>query len=193
MTTRSPRRLIAAASLALFAAACEDEVVCMGSFADAGDAGVACAIAEDGSFVEEGCFDPPQICPDISPLNLCGVGVADPDVHQYNVLLLNRGQKPYKILGVQVRGDAGCAIADVRTVPAIGGEVTGGDAAVLNFTFRPTAAGDVQAAIEITTDAENFPTLYLPLCGRGVTGTPSADDCIACTDASQAEVVTCGG
>lgn len=186
-------RLFALVSLSVVSAACEDEVQCLGSFADAGDAGVACAIAEDGSFAEKSCFDPPQICPDISPLNLCGVDLADPDPHQFNVLLLNRGQKPYKILGVQVRGDAGCAIEEVRTVPGIGSEVTGGDAAVLNFTFRPTVAGDLQAAIEITTDAENFPTLFLPICGRGVAGTPSAEDCIACVDASQAEVVTCGG
>ncbi len=183
------RNLASLTVLLLAAAACDEASPCLASFEEAGGPEVACTDASSG--VTDRCYDPAQICPDISPLNMCSHAIGTET--SYNILLLNRGTQPYKLLGLQVRGDTACAVKELRSDPPVGAEVAGGDAAIVNFKFAPVAGGDSHLTLEVTTDAENFPTLFVPFCGRGTDAEPQpGDECLACQDTSTAEVSACG-
>ena len=133
-----------------------------------------------GSGAEETtCFDAPEICPSLSPIRFCARYVQTDNV--FNVLLLNKGERPLTINSIKVRGDTRCAFKNPQFSPEIGEKaIEPNDAMVVRFRYNPPAAGEDHIAIEMTSDADNLPSLLIPVCGKGVdTRHPSAAPTVA--------------
>lgn len=186
-----PSILPAAALLLLALAACSDDpAACLASYAEGGDASVACL--EDPTALDSACYDPPQICPGFAGWGFCDVEMGSSTT--FSLVLLNRGAKPMTIQSVKVRGDTRCSVYDLQVDPPVGGQVEGGDSAILQFRYAPTTVGPDHVDIEVTTDAENFPVLNFPICGNAIeVGAPPADVCLNCVDVTASEYTECPG
>lgn len=168
---------------------------CVESYREVGGPEAPCVAASSTSSAASetaACFQKPQICPDLSPIRFCSrLGGS---TNTINILLDNRGESELTLSRIQLRGDARCAFKQPRTSPEVGEAIKPGASAVFQFRYAPPAgAGEDHAAIEILSDAENLPSLLIPVCGRAVTSTIGIDpsDCLPCEDRTQAEVSDC--
>jgi len=109
---------------------------------------------------------PPEIMIDISPVNV-GIRSIDPELDplHFDLQLTNRGDKTLSIESVTFRGDTNCAFTfDGPDYFDLGYE----DTAFIRGWYQPTVAGEDQLAMEVVSNAENYPTLVVPICGKGV-------------------------
>jgi len=167
---------------------CSDEVECVASYKDKGGPEVPCVATSSASGGANSCFTPAQICPNIAPITFCTRtgGSSNP----VNLTLENRGELPMKITGVKVRGDTRCAFKRAQFSPVIGETIEPGRSMVIRFFYEaPAGAGEDHALVEITSDAENYPTLAIPVCGKS--GASEAM-CLVCNqDRTAAEYTDC--
>jgi hypothetical protein len=112
------------------------------------------------------CFDAPEICPDLSPVRFCARTISS--TNSVNILLKNRGENPMTVTGIKVHGDTRCSFVNPEFSPALGTKIQGGDSMVIRFAYKPASPGEDHIAIEVTSDSDNLPTLFIPVCGKGV-------------------------
>lgn len=142
----------------------------------------------------------PWICPNQGYLTWCDqiAGMA----YRGNVILSNRGGGALEISDVRIRGDLRCSfrspVVDVMTVGPNG-------AAFVEFDYFPQSGCAAAAcddpdtlddpscfdrvALEVDSNAGNFATLVVPVCGRAVADAAAACAGCASCDAPAADVV----
>ncbi len=170
--------------------ACSDEVECVASYKDLGNPEAVCAISSTTVGSSQACYQPAQICPDLSPVAFCsrtrGSTVA------VNVLLNNRGESPMTITSIKVRGDTRCAFKKAQFAPMVGSVIEPRSSMVVRFVYEaPMDPGEDHAVIEVASDAENFPTLPIAVCGQSVAAGQGGGMCLQCQDRRQAEYTDC--
>lgn len=120
---------------------------------------------------------PAEIGIDLSPVY---VGIrstnAELDPYQWDMQIYNRGEELLEIEDVTFRGDQNCAFdfegPDLWT---LGQE----EAAFVRGYYKPTVAAEDHIAMEITSNAENYPVFVVPICGLAVEpGTEDAEDIV---------------
>ena len=63
---------------------------------------------------------------------------------------------------------------------------------VMRFQYvAPMEVGEDHAVIEVVSDAENFPTLPIAVCGQTVNAGAPGGMCLQCQDRRQAEYTDC--
>lgn len=126
------------------------------------------------------CFVQPQICPGKGGFPFCERPVGDS--FRDSVELTNMGEADLVIYSVVARGDTDCAFIEPELRNSDGGvpmTVKPQETVLFSFRFAPPAvqsrscsAGNpgesYTALVEFTTNAENFPVLRIPMCGRGI-------------------------
>ncbi|MBI4815073.1 MAG: hypothetical protein HY791_02370 [Deltaproteobacteria bacterium] len=192
--TPAARPYWAIASLLLLGSACSEEKVCNATLSGATPETPCVATSSTTPAEERVCWDKPQICPDLSPVRFCNRLAAAERPASIGLLLSNRGAAPMKIQKVEVLGNERCSF-NVRAEPAVGASVNPDDALVVQVQYNPATPGADHVALKVTTDSENFPTLVLPMCGRGVARPEEAGagQCLECEDRASAVVTECAG
>ncbi len=115
---------------------------------------------------EEGEVLPPTIMIDVSPVNV-GVRWVSEDVNpiHFDLQLYNTGDETLVFDAVEFRGDTNCAFTfegpDVD-------ELIGQESAFIRGWYDPTVIGTDQIAMEVLSNATNYPEMVVPICGRGV-------------------------
>lgn len=171
--------------------ACSDEQECAASYKDLGAPEAVCAVTSTtGGTGQRACYEQPQICPDFSPVRFCAREQGTQT--SVNVLLDNRGELPMTIRSIKVRGDTRCAFKKAQFAPAIGTVLEPGQSLVMRFQYdAPTTPGEDHALIEVASDAENFPTLSIDVCGESLATGQTAAMCLACQDRSAEPYTDC--
>ncbi|MDJ0764028.1 MAG: hypothetical protein QNJ97_13685 [Myxococcota bacterium] len=115
---------------------------------------------------EEDALSPPEIWIDLSPVNL-DVRVVDPELgpRTFDLQLTNRGEETLKIESMVVRGDQNCAFSFDGPDTLVMGE--NGSAFIRGY-YNPIVTGEDQIALEVNSNAHNFATLVVPVCGKAV-------------------------
>jgi hypothetical protein len=170
--------------------ACSDSVECVASYKDLGGPEQPCVITSTTGGEAAACYEPAQVCPDLSPVAFCsrvrGSTVA------VNVLINNRGETPMKISAIKVRGDTRCAFRRAQFAPMVGSTIEPRSSLVMRFQYvAPMEVGEDHAVIEVVSDAENFPTLPIAVCGQTVNAGAPGGMCLQCQDRRQAEYTDC--
>jgi hypothetical protein len=185
------QRLGLLAAPLLLAWACSEQQECAAKWSDVHQQpGDVCTVTSTTGGGSAQCYEPPQICPDLSPVAFCSreKGSATP----VNVLLNNRGETPMKITAVKVRGDTRCAFKRAQFAPMVGAVIEPRSSMVLRFQYvAPMEPGEDHAVIEVASDAENFPTLPIAVCGQSVNAGGGGGMCLECQDRRTADVTDC--
>ena len=111
-------------------------------------------------------MSPPEITIDVSPVSLGERSIAsDAEALRFDLQLLNLGDEELVINEVRLRGDGGCAftLSDPDQWSLYRGE-----SSFVRGWYQPTTAGEDHVALEVESNAANFPLLVVPVCGRGV-------------------------
>jgi len=124
-----------------------------------------------------GCGDemePPKIEIDVSPVNL-GIHSTSPDAgpYHFDLQLYNRGEETLVLESVDYRGDQNCAFTfegpDVW-------EMGENQSSFVRGWYEPVLEGEDQIAMEVISNAVNYPTLVVSICGLAVPpGTEDAE------------------
>ncbi len=125
---------------------------------------------------EEESLSPPEIRPDLSPIPV-GTHYTDADPYVFNLMIQNRGEQTLVISSVVARGDQNCAFTWEGPAEA---ELEYNDSTFIKGTYDPSVAGEDQVALEITSNAENFPLLEIPVCGKAVAPGDDMGEDITC-------------
>lgn len=181
---------VSIAALAGGVVACSDEVECVSSYKDLGNPEQVCTVSSTAAGGNQACYEPAQICPDLSPIAFCsrtrGSTIA------VNLLLNNRGESPMTISSIKVRGDTRCAFKRAQFAPMVGTVIEPRSSMVVRFVYEaPMEPGEDHAVIEVASDAENFPTLTISTCGQSVAPGQGGGMCLLCQDRRQAEYTDC--
>lgn len=129
----------------------------------------------------------PQICPDQGSFR--NAYWLDPswqgDTINFAISNCSVGGEQLTISKVELMGDSRCSFTfDEKvhvssTVVAAGGPEQ--ESSLIQVVFKPTKLGEDHAALKLTTNAQNFPTLILPICFKvvpkynaGIDGGPTA-------------------
>lgn len=111
----------------------------------------------------------PQFCPDQGQFPMPAGGyVVDADALPWsaNVMLNNcSATATLEIVSLVVYGDDRCSFSEAMIEKTTIGP---NEIAVLKVDWKPESAGEDHAAISIRSNAENFPELILPICGRAI-------------------------
>ena len=113
----------------------------------------------------EDSLGPPQIDVDVSPV-WAGVRSIDEDApaKQFDLQLRNTGGQTLKIEKVSVKGDQNCAFdwegPDQKELGADG-------SAFIRMWYKPTVRDYDSISLIIESNAENFDSFVVPVCGRG--------------------------
>ena len=157
------------------------------------------------------CFEQPEVCPGKGGFPFC----ERPTDESYrdSLEVTNMGEKVLTIYSVVARGDTSCAFVDPELRDPDGGvplNINPQETILFSFRFAPPAPqpeGQAYTAlVEFTSNAENYPVLRIPMCGRGVDpGSPPApvndagvqecgkdDWLLMCPDVSSAAPTSCG-
>ncbi|MCP4606107.1 MAG: hypothetical protein GY847_37280 [Proteobacteria bacterium] len=114
----------------------------------------------------ENTLSPPEIYLDINILNLDLRSInPDLDPYEFHLQIYNVGDEVLKIDSVKLRGDQYCALTFEGPDRM---ELKKNEASFIRFWYKPQVAADDQIALTIVSNAENYPTLIVPICGRGV-------------------------
>jgi hypothetical protein len=157
------------------------------------------------------CYVQPQVCPGKGGFPFCERPVGE--TYRDSLEITNTGEDVLTIYSVVARGDTSCAFVDPELRDPDGGvplNINPQETVLFSFRFAPPAAqAECQAytaLVEFTSNAENFPVLRIPMCGRGLeAGSPPSpvndagvqecgkDDCLKmCPDVSSAAPTSCG-
>lgn len=126
----------------------------------------------------------PHICPDQSPVAYCERLVAA-GPHTTDLVLSNRGNERVEISDVRLLGDARCSFRtpeiDVMEIePGFG-------AALVRIDYAPQTAGEDHVTLEIDSNAVNFATLRVAICGRALDDASDASGCPDCQEPESAD------
>ena len=122
----------------------------------------------------------PHICPSQSPVAYCERLVL-PTPHTTDLLLTNRGTELLEIDEVRIVGDARCSFR-APEIDAVEIEPNFG-AALVRIDYLPQISGDDLVLLEIDSNAVNFPTLRIGVCGRAIaTSEDATGSCPQCLD-----------
>ena len=130
-----------------------------------------------------GCAEdltPPEIWIDYSPINLGVVGLDELDGSvELHVQLTNRGDDLLVIDGVTLRADTRCSMSfngpDLTELP-------NEESAFIQLSYSPTEEGDDHLSLEISSNADNYPLLVVPICSRVVSSVSDSDEAMSCTE-----------
>lgn len=129
-----------------------------------------------------GCAsDPPEISIDVSPINV-GVWSTDPsaEARRFDFQLINEGGGVLSIESVSFRGDQNCAFTFEGPDYTELGE---GDAGFVRGWYAPTVEGEDHIAMDVVSNAENYPTFTVAICGKAVAlGSQDTTPIEACQD-----------
>ena len=115
---------------------------------------------------------PPEISVDISPVNV-GVWSTDAAPLHFDLQLRNTGEEALVIQQVIIRGDTRCSFAFQGPDKE---QISGKEASFIRGWYDPDSVGEDHLAIEVTSNATNYTTFVIPLCGKGVSpGTTDAE------------------
>jgi hypothetical protein len=164
------------------------------------------------------CYSQPEVCPGKGGFPFCERPIDE--TYRDSVEITNMGEKVLTIYSVVARGDTSCAFVEPELRDPDGGvplNINPQETILFSFRFAPPAAqnracsatdpGEVYTAlVEFTSNAENYPVLRIPMCGRGIpAGSPPAPvndagvqecgegDCLLmCPDVSGTQPTSCG-
>ncbi len=109
---------------------------------------------------------PPEIAIDVSPVDV-GPRSVDPDVSplHFDLQLYNGGGDVLAISSVTYRGDVNCAFTfEGPDRTELGPE----ESAFIRGWYKPEVVDLDHIAMEVVSNADNFPLLVVPICGKGV-------------------------
>ena len=115
----------------------------------------------------------PLVQPATSPLILC----PDSPAVSANLLLQNPGCGPLEISTLEFQGDDRDAFTSPELRPAADATAAGGSATVA-FSYRPPDDGEDHVLLVISSNADNFEELLVPVCGRGLAADGSPQPCL---------------
>jgi hypothetical protein len=124
-------------------------------------------------------LSPPEIWIDISPVYV-GIHEINPESEPYHFDLrfTNRGEEALEIESARIRGDQYCAF-EFQGPDIL--ELGEDESAFMRGWYNPAVAADDQIALELYSNAVNYPMLVVPVCGRGVLpGTQDAGPAPSC-------------
>jgi hypothetical protein len=116
-----------------------------------------------------GCDDelePPKIDIDISPVNV-GIHSTSPDAgtYHFDLQLINIGEETLVIQSVDYRGDQNCAFTfDGPDLLEMGEN----ESSFVRGWYDPVVEGEDQIAMDVVSNAVNYPTMVVPICGKAV-------------------------
>lgn len=115
---------------------------------------------------EEGEILPPTIMVDVSPVNV-GVRWVAEDVNpiHFDLQLYNTGDETLILESVDYRGDTNCAFTFEGPDTL---ELIGQESAFIRGWYNPTVVDNDRIAMEVLSNADNYPEMVVPICGRGV-------------------------
>lgn len=125
---------------------------------------------------EEESLSPPEISIDLSPVPV-GTHYTDASPYVFNLMIQNRGEQTLEISSVVSRGDQNCAFAWIG--PDIA-ELEFNESAFLQGTYDPSSAGEDYIALEITSNAENYTVMEVPVCGKAIAPGDDPGEDITC-------------
>lgn len=126
------------------------------------------------------CFVQAQVCPGKGGFPFCERPINQ--TYRDSLEITNTGESVLTIYSVVARGDTSCAFVDPELRDPDGGvplNINPQETILFSFRFAPPAVqnractkdnpGEAYAAlVEFTSNAENFPVLRIPICGRGI-------------------------
>lgn len=83
----------------------------------------------------------------------------------FTIQLSNSGGRPLIIEQARILGDLRCSFSQPAILRA--SAFSHGRSALLLIGYRPSAPGDDDVMLEVTSNASNFPVLHVPICGTG--------------------------
>jgi hypothetical protein len=112
----------------------------------------------------------PQICPDQGSFR--NIYFLDPtwqgDTINFAISNCSVGSEKLTISKVELLGDSRCSFEFDESVNVTSKVVESGgpeqESSLIQVLFKPTKLGQDHAALKITTNAQNYPTLILPIC-----------------------------
>jgi len=135
------------------------------------------------AYLTKNMREAPQICPRINPINLCEQFIPEggnAEQITWELMLDNLGQGLLEIESVEVRHDRRCAFEDPLGTIEIwdnddsddhAATVRSSGAAFLRIQYRPPSPGEDAVTVTVNSNAENFPSLDVFICGAGTTET----------------------
>ncbi|HEV8320248.1 MAG TPA: hypothetical protein VG389_01445 [Myxococcota bacterium] len=118
----------------------------------------------------------PQICPRLAPVSFCNQEVGGGG-YMFTLEIDNYGTDALSIAALRLVGDDRCAFNSLEVDPPVGSTVASEQALLVRFVYEPPDIGPDSAWLEIDSNAENFPTLVVPLCGNGAVSTDWTMNC----------------
>jgi len=114
----------------------------------------------------EAQLEPPEIGIDISPVNL-GIHsiAADAGLYHFDLQLTNNGEETLVLESVSYRGDQNCSFTFEGPDTM---ELSENESSFVRGWYEPTISGEDQIAMEVLSNASNFPKLVVPICGKAV-------------------------
>lgn len=113
----------------------------------------------------------PQVCPDQGsyrlPIYYHDVNYQG-DTMSFALTNCSTGNEPLTISKIVLAGDSRCSMIFDKTKDVESLVVEPGEATIIRVLYKPSDLGEDHAALRITSNAENFPELVLPMCARAV-------------------------
>jgi hypothetical protein len=108
----------------------------------------------------------PQICPDQGVVSIPEFVIGSPpESVVFAITNCSTGTRKLRIAKVELEGDPRCSF---KLDPQTPSEIAPGQSATVKADYEPKSEGEDHAAIVVYSDAQNFPGMMLPLCGRAV-------------------------
>jgi hypothetical protein len=111
-----------------------------------------------------------QICPNIGQRRVSSTEAGGAGEAQIFQLTNGSRTETLKISKVSITGDPRCSFEYVEKRDLERSTLVPGESAVLRVLYKPAAIGVDHAHLRVSSNAENFPTLILPICGRADRG-----------------------
>lgn len=120
------------------------------------------------NFLEYDCAEP-QLCPDHGAHQM-PYYVLDPngpgETLSFALTNCTTGNDKLIINTVELTGDERCSFIFNKSTDVEALEIPAGETRSIQAVYKPKALGEDHVHLRITTNAQNFPDLVLPICGR---------------------------
>jgi hypothetical protein len=120
-------------------------------------------------------LEPPEILPDINPVYIPSL-TSDPTAEPYtfDLQLTNNGEETLVIESVTYRGDQNCAFTMETEDPALW-EIDQNGSTFVRWYYDRTFPHQDQIEMDVVSNASNYPTLQIAICGEVFSPTEPTD------------------
>jgi hypothetical protein len=136
------------------------------------------------NFMDYDCAEP-QICPDHGAhqmpyhvLKPSGPG----ETLSFALTNCTTGNDKLILDKVELTGDERCSFVFNKTTDVQDYEIPAGETRAIQLVYKPKSLGEDHVHLRITANAQNFPDLVLPICGRANPDTSGTDAGVSAAD-----------